>query len=155
MMKTEKPWYKRWWIIALLLFTALVIWGEMGKEPAVVKNGSLSSPPTTAPVVEDNPLLELKSWNWGQTEGGSHAEANGIIKNISGQSLKNVTAVVSFYTKDGTFITSDEALIDYNPILSGQTSPFKVLETWNPAMSRASVEFKFLMGGTINTKYPK
>ena len=25
MMKTEKPWYKRWWIIALLLFTFLAI----------------------------------------------------------------------------------------------------------------------------------
>ena len=40
-------------------------------------------------------------------------------------------------------------LIEYNPILSGQTSPFEVMARHNPAMHNARLEFKTLMGGTI------
>jgi hypothetical protein len=45
-MKTEKPWYKRWWIIALLLFTFLIIVGsltdkkERKVDPALKVNSS-------------------------------------------------------------------------------------------------------------------
>ena len=49
------------------------------------------------------------------------------------------------------WITSEECLIDFNPILAGQTSPFSCLVTSNPAMSRFSVQFKELFGGTILT----
>ena len=82
-------------------------------------------------------------------------EARGQVKNISGQSIRDVVAVVSFYDKNGNFITSSSALIEFNPILAGQTSPFRVLETYNPAMHTASVQFKFLMGGTISTYHKK
>jgi len=54
--------------------------------------------------------------------------------------------VATFYDANGGFITTSDALIDYNPILPGQTSPFKVMKTENPAMKKASVEFKYLMG---------
>jgi hypothetical protein len=63
--------------------------------------------------------------------------------------LEHVTAVVQFYDKYGNFITSADALIDYNPILPNQISPFKVMATYNPEMKKAGVEFKYLMGGTI------
>jgi hypothetical protein len=89
----------------------------------------------------------LVAWSW-STEYG-YATASGQVKNVSGQSIERVEAVVSFYTADGTFITSADALIDYQPILPGQTSPFKVMQTHNPAMRKASVEFKHLFGGTI------
>ncbi|RJQ26331.1 MAG: hypothetical protein C4589_09855 [Peptococcaceae bacterium] len=95
--------------------------------------------------------LHLLSWRWNQSAGGMFVEAVGQVKNISGSKLDNVMAVVSFYDKNGDFITSADALIDYNPIMPGQTSPFKVIETYNPAMQKASVEFKYLMGGTIPT----
>ena len=95
--------------------------------------------------------LELITWSWGTTSTGNYVEAKGQVRNISGKTLKNVTAVVSFYDKNGNFITSDNALIDFNPILSGQTSPFSVSEQYNPAMHSANIQFKFLMGGTIST----
>jgi len=93
------------------------------------------------------PLLELQTWRWG--ENYSYATAEGTVKNISGSSLEHVTAVVQFYDKYGNFITSADALIDYNPILPNQISPFKVMATYNPEMKKAGVEFKYLMGGTI------
>ena len=81
-----------------------------------------------------------------------YAIAEGSVKNISDIKLENVEAEVSFNAKDGSFITSADALIEYNPILPGQTSPFKVSVTFNPAMKSASLQFKYLMGGTIPWK---
>ena len=43
-------------------------------------------------------------------------------------------------------------MIEYNPVLANQTSPFKVMTSDNPAIKKASIDFKELMGGTINTK---
>jgi hypothetical protein len=91
--------------------------------------------------------LELVKFSW-HTEYG-HAILEGQVRNISAHSLRNVEAVATFYTKDGEFITSADALIDYNPILPGQASPFKVYATENPAMNKANVEFKELISGTI------
>lgn len=99
--------------------------------------------------------LELITWSWTTTAGGSYVEAKGQVKNISGQSLRNIEAVVSLYDKNGNFITSSSALIKFNPILVGQTSPFTVMETYNPAMHKANIQFKFLMGGTISTYHKK
>jgi hypothetical protein len=77
--------------------------------------------------------------------------AEGTVTNDSGDSLKDVEAVVSFNDSAGNFITSDDAIIDYNPILTGQTSPFKVMASYNPAMASCSVAFKELMGGEISS----
>ena len=50
---------------------------------------------------------------------------------------------------DDSFVTSDEALIAYNPVLPGQTAPFEVLTQANPMMKKFSVTFKEMFGGTI------
>lgn len=93
------------------------------------------------------PVLEVKSWSC-NTEHG-HTSISGEVKNISDKPLKNVTAVATFKTKDGTFVKSANALIDYNPILAGQTSPFKALSSHNPAIGNCYVSFKTLGGGTL------
>lgn len=73
----------------------------------------------------------------------------GQVRNVSGGPMENVMVVVTWLTDDGQFITSDEALISYNPILNGQTSPFEVITQTNPAMKRFRVEFKELFGRPI------
>ena len=93
------------------------------------------------------PPLELQNWSWGEDYG--YAEAEGAVKNVSGENIKNLEAVVSFYDKDDNFISSGNALVEYNPILSGQISPFHAMTTWNPAMSKARIEFKTIFGGTV------
>ncbi len=94
--------------------------------------------------------LEISNWSWGDSYG--YATATGQVRNTSGESLRNVQAVVSFYDRNGTFITSADALIDYNPILPGQSSPFKVMERYNPAMNNATLEFKYFSGGAITSR---
>ena len=98
--------------------------------------------------VKNNDLALIK-WSWGETAGGSYVEAKGFVQNVSAVPLENVTAHVIWKTKNGDFITSDYALIDYDPLLPGQKSPFNVLERSNPAMSKASIDFKTISGGSI------
>lgn len=93
--------------------------------------------------------LELVNTLW--SEGYGYATYEGQVKNISNSKLKNVQAVVTWYDRNDNMITSSSALIEYNPILPGQSSPFKVMKTYNPAMGKAGVEFSHLMGGTIRT----
>jgi hypothetical protein len=99
-------------------------------------------------VRRNSAVLRIGSWSWHQEYGFAIAE--GQVTNVSSRKLENVTAVVSFHAANGQFITSDESLLDYNPILPGQTSPWKVMATWNPAMAKAGVEFKTLFGGTLS-----
>ena len=92
--------------------------------------------------------LVIESWSW-YTEYG-YAIAEGKVTNRSGGTLKNVEAVVEFKTSEGQFITSDSSLLDYTDLLPGQSTPFKVYATSNPAMQRASLTFKYLFGGGVS-----
>lgn len=93
------------------------------------------------------PKLEVQSWSWGEVY--DYAIAEGKVKNISSEPLKNVEAVLEVADKNGNFISSEGALIEYDPLLPGQSSPFKVHVRWNPAMQKASLGFKELMGSSI------
>lgn len=134
--------------IGCLSLIVLYFIGSMASGPdsssSVRQSGSPSSRP--APAVSA-PVLELQSWSWHIEY--DYAIAEGTVKNISSTSLKNVQAIVTFHDKAGGFITSDDALIEYDPILPGQTSPFKVMARHNPAMKNAGIDFKQLMGGTL------
>ena len=94
-------------------------------------------------------VLELTSFSWSTAHG--YATVEGMVKNISSAPIDNVQAVAIFSDKGGNFITSADALIDYRPILPGQSSPFKVMKSENPAMKSARMEFKQLMGGELET----
>ncbi|GEM_PF-3075424 len=113
--------------------------------PTTQQNAEQSSTPT---IQED--LLELVSFRC-YTE-YDYFHIVGEVKNISDKSLEDVVAVGNAYTQDGEFVKSDDTLIDYNPILAGQTSPFEVLMTGNPAIKKCKVSFKEFWGGTIPTK---
>ena len=92
--------------------------------------------------------LALLSMRGGDGGYGFHA-VEGQVQNLTDGNIENVMAVVTWFTSDDQFITTDETLINYNPILPGQTSPFEVMSRTNPAMQRFRVEFKTLFGGTL------
>ena len=116
-----------------------------GEAPARQPTGRTARAP-------EGPQLALISSRGYEAEYGGYHYVEGQVENISSVALKNVTAVATWYDKDGDFIKSDDALIDFNPILPGQISPFKTISTGNPAMSRYTVEFKELLGGAISTE---
>jgi hypothetical protein len=105
--------------------------------------------PSQAPAAAGAPALALISSNGYEAEYGGFHYIEGQVRNLSNEPLENMMVVGTCYDKEGNFIKSDDALIDYNPILPGQTSPFKTISTGNPAMARFRVEFKTLFGGTL------
>jgi hypothetical protein len=113
-------------------------YGAVGENYSLGCEGSAPS--------EVQPLLLLSN-KW-RIEYG-YAIMEGQVMNISGQRLENVEAVATFYDAKGEFVTSDNAVIDYNPILPGQKSSYKVTVACNPAMRKGGVEFKYLGGGSI------
>ena len=44
---------------------------------------------------------------------------------------------------------ADTALVEYNPLMPGQTTPFKVMSTYNPVMKKCTIAFKEMFGGTL------
>lgn len=118
---------------------------SLGPQPVATSEPGV----VTTPLPE--PVLEVASWNW-YTE-GSFAYAEGAVKNLTKGKLENVEAVVSFYDNDRNMITSDDALLKYTTLLPGQTSPFKVIARYNPAIRAAQLEFKELLGGPLTYRY--
>ncbi len=99
-------------------------------------------PPEATPAT-----LTVRSWNW--REEYSYAIVEGTVKNNSGEAIENLEAVVEFTDGAGNLIKSGSALVDFRPLMPGQSSPFKVMESFNPMIKSASLRFKQLMGGEI------
>jgi hypothetical protein len=110
--------------------------------------------PTAGPIATPEPppyALALISAECNRTL-ETFITCEGFVRNVSNRSIEDVVAVANFHREDGTPITSDEALIDYNPILPGQDSPFSIIATYNPAIAKWEIDFKELFGGTILTR---
>lgn len=144
--------------ITIGLFTILIILIIF-----IVNNGKNSTPaPTNSPTqnttqtqkenTETPPEDQLELLSFRCYEEYGYFIIEGEVKNISSESLKSVEAVGTTYTETGEFVKSSEALIEYDPILPGQTSPFKVMMTTNPAITKCNVGFKEFWGTTIPTK---
>lgn len=97
--------------------------------------------------------IEVLSWHWSSEYG--HTIAEGRVKNHTGLRLENIVALVEYNDGNGELITSDSALIEYNPLMPGQTSPFKVITRYNPQMRTAGIRFRMLGGGEMKTAYPE
>lgn len=141
--KNKQP--TSWIIKGFLIF--IFIFGVI---PAIFSSyqneGAYSS---SYPSQEETPKLSLVNYNCYKDNGYTIVE--GQVKNISEQPLKSVQVLAEHYSKDGVFITSDTAMVEYDPIMPGQTSPFKAMARHNPLMSKCSVSFKHIMGGIIPT----
>lgn len=135
------------------VFAIAIIFGSVASAPSPTAGSpanSTNEKTTAAAPQEETPLLELENFNPVHEYGFN--KVSGAVKNISDKKLEGVQAVASFYDKDGNFIKSDDAMIEYNPILPGQTSPFETIGTHNPAIEKVTVAFKYIFGGEIPTR---
>ncbi len=98
----------------------------------------------------DKAKLKLVDWTWGDY-GHGYVKAAGRVTNVSSERLEHVQAVATFQDASGAFISTETALVEFDPLMPGQTSNWEVMGTWNPRMQTAYVEFKHLMGGKIDT----
>ena len=114
--------------------------------PATEDTPVIDPPPAPSPPPPQLALLSTRGY-----EQSLFHQVEGQVRNISDRPLENVAVLVTWLTASDEFITSDECLIDFNPILAGQTSTFSCLVTTNPEMSQFTVQFKTLFGGSIAT----
>jgi len=108
-----------------------------------------ASKPKPQPPADQLAILASRGY---ESDSGGFFFVEGQVKNLTDTPLKSVAVVATWFDKDGTFITTDTALIDYNPLMPGQTSPFKTITRGNPRMSKFRVEFKHLLGGTLSSR---
>jgi len=122
-----------------------------GTYPLEVMPGSSVSPTQgpDPPPPSGAPQLALLSSTDNLSSGGTFVTVEGQVKNISSEPLENVVAVVTWFTQAGDFVIFDEALIELRPILSGETSLFRMLTSTDPTMATFTVSFKEFFGGSI------
>ena len=155
--QTEKK--RNWFVTILALFGLLAILCvcTIAIVPGFSRNLNTRSSNDTGDEIQPSEpqppeyLLELLSFDDEKTS-DRYFKVHGQVKNISQQSLDSVVAVVQMYDNSDGFVKSDSALIEFIPILPGQTSPFEVTIRNNPEITSYSVTFKYLLGGTIPTK---
>jgi hypothetical protein len=135
--------------VLLILFLGMCVI-TMSKMPTTPSEAARGAPAPGPAAAVPTPPLVLHSWRWSENYG--YAIVEGEVENASAEPLQRVMAVATFYTKDGQLIGSADSMIDYQPILSKQKSPFKVMHQWNPAMENAKLTFKSMFGGTIDFK---
>lgn len=119
-----------------MFLALLAVIGSMSKSPATNSDRTTESqaPPPEAPV------LMTRGWTFSREY--DYITAEGRVTNISPEPLRYVQAVVTFTTKSGDFVTTDESYLDYNPIMPGQTSSWKIMLRDNPVIALATLEFK-------------
>ena len=100
-------------------------------------------------------MIRLDSFRCVTDSSIGFAYARGRVTNISGVRLENVLALAEWYTRDDTFIVADDALIDLDPLLPGQSSPFETISRYNPAMQSCRVVLKDLFGPELPTERPR
>jgi hypothetical protein len=109
-----------------------------------VPDGLVSTPQQEMDRRCKEAVLRVEGWTWKKYHDDMFAE--GTVTNISGGLLRNVTVRVTYWTAPGVVVSSDVALIEYNPILPGESSPFKVVSLYNAAVARGKLKFAILRG---------
>ena len=124
----------RAWMTGFFIGTVAGLTGE----PSVGRASSLTS---------DTPVLRLLGHSCRKEYGYEICE--GEVRNVSSERLENVMAEVRFQDQAGTFVKSESTMIEYQPLMPGQTSPFKVATTSNPLIRHFTIGFKEMFGGAI------
>ena len=135
--------------VAVGLWIALSTEPETPEEQAIRRAEQRASQNTQIAKVRPAPQPKLKVLNFRCYSEHVYMFVSGEVKNTSSSKLKNVVAVGTFRAADGTHITTETALLEYNPIMPGQTSPFQAGGKHNPLMTKCSLGFKYLLGGSI------
>lgn len=84
------------------------------------------------------------------TEHG-YVSVSGMVKNNTHRSIDRLMSVGIFSTSSGDFIKSADAMVDFQPLLPGQSSPFRSMTTDNPAIKNCRVTFKTMFGGEVSS----
>ena len=80
---------------------------------------------------------------------GSVITVSGEVKNVSQEKIEHIIAVADFGIANGRIVKTAEAPVLYQPVMAGQTTPFRVTIPDNPAIFNYRVIFKDAAGAII------
>ncbi|MEP0314142.1 FxLYD domain-containing protein [Hyphomonas sp.] len=112
-------------------------------EVAMKAAANSPAPPPSEPDYD----MKLGSWRCYSELGFQHID--GLVKNVGDQPLDTVMAVATFLDGKGGMIKTASAMIDFQPIMPGQTSPFKVITTGNPLIRKCVIQMTRMFGGQL------
>jgi hypothetical protein len=130
---------------------------EKVSEPSAAESSApieSSAGKETPGATEGGKGLVVNSWNCAREGDSDYIHVRGEVKNASDSSVNGLWIVVTLRTADGTFVTSDHGLPEYQTILPGQTSPFELLIGFNPAVRSADLSFKNDDSGLVEFSGP-
>ena len=134
-------------LMVIVLLISLISCSPIDKVSQNTTTTETTIETTTTETEELVKLLELLDYKNIREYG--FITIKGEVKNISDKRLENVLVVVYYFDENDEFIKTAEALIDYNPIMPGQISPFEAITTDNPLITNYIVTFKFMFGEFI------
>lgn len=108
-----------------------------------------SDRPSLPPPPREVPPLVIESWRFYVESGFVHGV--GEVTNTTDEKFEALFVIMTFYDSAGEVVKTSEAVVDFNPLLPGQTSPFTVIDTNNPAIESATVAFKTVFGRRVNS----
>jgi hypothetical protein len=149
---TSEQRFKPLKVVGSLIGVAMLLSWLLTSSPDVVpqseagQRAAASAAQSTPPPVA-TPTLEVTAWRFYDSNNYHYIE--GEVKNVGTVAIDNLQAVGTFLDASRTFVKSDSTLVEYRPLLPGQTSPFTVMASRNPAVKFARLQFKRLMGGIV------
>lgn len=114
------------------------------------KIAALSSDGSSGSRASELELQDSRCYKETSGNSGGLAYVKGNVKNISSRRLETIEAVVTWHTRANEFVVSDSALIQYDPLMPGNSSPFEIATKFNPAMDVCSLVFKKRGGNQIS-----
>jgi hypothetical protein len=131
--------------IATIVVTGIVI-GNIDRPP--VHRPLTSAVPSLAPPLPPLALLSSR----GGASSSAYYKVEGEVQNIGTTPLRSIVAVATWYDKQDSFISADSGLVEYDPLMPGQKSPYSVLIRANPLMHQYTVGFKQIGGGELTVE---
>jgi hypothetical protein len=134
--------------VATGILLCLIIIGGACWHNSDATSPSQSTTAARAPVPQ-TPPLELLASSAYVSDGGGFIIIEGMVRNATSETIRGISAVGEIYTKKDSFISADSAPIEYQPLLPGQRSPFKIMIRFNPAFELYRVGFKDVYGRQV------
>ena len=136
--------------LTIIIFVACLI-NRLSPAPSVASSPAAVTATTQTP---DAPQLAVLAQQCRRIS-EHYMQCDGEVKNLTSSPIQYVKAFVSYYDKQQTFVTSDGALITFNPLMPGQQSPFKILTPYHPHLAQFSISFTTLWGHPITAQDQK
>lgn len=100
--------------------------------------------------IANRPPLKVHSWRCSNEHG--FVKVHGAVTNQSDRAINRLMVTAIYTTGNGDVVKTSDAMVDFQPLLPGQRSPFSTMTTDNPAIRSCNVTFRTMSGGEVRAE---